>query len=788
MSRPYDDSGRAPPPPPVSPLEAVQLVSIGFEGESRTAFRFNMAHFTRGLLCGNDADEQVTLRASTPLHEKLDRVPLGNLARWVYQREQVQWTDDGDGEDVREQVLELVHNFRSLDYINGAMLDAIGGDGIVGRLWEEHPTEPGSEVALLIEHGADGMEGFEAWYGDEVRRADAVLVSQECAQLRASLGRALRELERATRARNKVAQDAMPLMQKFRSGQTILEVVEAFGTPPDERPKRAPWREFKDERFVVPQPDAGWRQRHHDFMNVGWKTLLDVCAEVVRAPVLSKKVDIAAMGFVEALRDEGAPYLSLMEKWDSLLPGSRAELKSTLRRGIELTLRSPEARDALLDGELNTLARVAAESSTAAGPGRADPARAALTEEIENFDPNALGSEQQTPLGKVLAQTWTGPVAGWTSRGGLVLEILGLATPHVTARLKARGSKHAQVVAWAWRTLVGSTNLNLHEEGKFFEWFFDISWGPKEGGRDFTQWRLFDHEEGLLKSAYKKGAVYVQFANVVARVLLIHHAVHEYGEASDEEEHVKWLEVMDQVAGAAAAGLDLGARVAGKEFGSRLFSVSKQSGKTVASPTAALSVVADTLSFMISTEKYRLAKSLRKSARAREKAGIEMVLDVLKLALTVIGAVAGSEFVLLGMAIWGVKNAILDLDSWVPHIPFVDIQPKPATQQLLIGLLRGMQDEGAHDFWRIMRKLEPYGGANISKQMELVLDRLENPVASGTEFMWDVAPPRSNVFLYGPTIDQENRNKVKTVVRAEWGVEDEQVLDALVQHCSHKIR
>ncbi|MEM6294048.1 MAG: hypothetical protein AAGA54_22410 [Myxococcota bacterium] len=171
-----------------------------------------------------------------------------------------------------------------------------------------------------------------------------------------------------------------------------------------------------------------------------------------------------------------------------------------------------------------------------------------------------------------------------------------------------------------------------------------------------------------------------------------------------------------------------------------------------------------------------------------------MVFDALKGALiggaAVFGAAEAGVVTVMALAIMTAKYAVTNLDSWVPHVPFTSISPKPAPHRLLEGLLHEMVNEDKHGYPRVLRGVKQRLGAkkadHLDTQVRALHERLQVPVREGFETFWDIAPPQidGGDSFAQDDLDRPNIEAVRHIIGTEWGVYDDETLRRLVQHSS----
>ena len=773
--------------PPLRPVAGVHRLVMEVSSDdgvplSRDVFRFTLSELTAASMLGTGSRWTKSELHDEDLHAPLSRIPLGNFARWIFQEKQRYWRDEGVMDDTRVLVDELLHHIEREPLNDVFATEAshrVAGSG-VGWLWaalpDDHELAPGAEVVLFLDAHTPGLSDFVTWYGQRLEAAKDARIAQQCEALRTGLGHAVSELDAAYASRRKVREQMMPYMQKLQGGATVIEICLDFARPPEERV--AMWKtwQYAEREYVSPPPDAGWRERAERLRMNYDRDIIHRCAEVMNSRHSQELIDAKANAIVDQLRAPGAAYLRMLDEWDELCAGARAELLATVRRAFSMALRSEPARKRLLDGELVALGRLAAELGSPIVPPRDTPERAALANAVERFDASVLGSEEETPFGKMLATKFSS-VAEFRAQSGLACEILGLATPFIVAKIKrGRGLSTGSTfdaIAWTWCALVGSTGFSKEVQNDFWKFMsplLDLD-GSRTKYEDYTrEFKLFDYRKGVLKAAYAKSNAVFQMATVLSRVIMVHYTAaaleKKPGDLETKLEHFKSLadflkSTIEVVADPAAS--------------SKLISLVERANgtKSVALNAAtALGIVADGLSFAISVDKYVKAKKTKKTRKTTEAAELDVMFDGLSFAVTVIAALTGAELLLIGGAVFAAKKFVTDPDSWMHLIPGTDIEKKAAPHAFLEKLLQETLDDTEFD--KLIARLAPHGSEVLRDQIDRTWGRLEPAPRSNTTQLWDLGG--------APHLNLEHTARI--FARAHWGL-SQKMANSIIRPCSH---
>ena len=692
--------------PPIAPVPGVTLAPFSFYDDNGSAstrlyFEFDLS--------------QITMKALwNYLPTKRDQpdgpweIPLGSLARWIFPDPSKMRNDLWDYNTIGSARLvgELLALIDAEPANNDAFVeDAINRDEgwIRSHLPDDHPSGPGQPVILSLEATSAGLDNFRAWHSKRLKKMEGFAHDAQCKELRKTLGRQVHQLELAFQERRRARDLMMPFLQKFRMGARVIDMCLDFAKTPAERKSMwVTWQLAESEKLVVPRADDTWVENTTIFRKQWWSELIGPCQSVMDSEFSLTLIDGQGMAVIEELRKDNAPYLRMLAAWDDLCAPARAELRDTLRDAFRLTLQSPKARAALLDGEVGALATAAGNAGQALVPSSAEMRSVPLREAIARYSPNIVGGYQATPLGKLLADNFLS-ATGVAKYNGVALEILGLATPLIVATIKNRepgsASSACDAMAWLWHTLVGTTGVSKAGQKNFMGLLNRIVvHGDFKRDNFNAQVELFSHKRGLLGEAYARSSRCVKVATLLARVFLLQYAA----EASRAEPASleKKLERLKSIADFAGSAYDLNATTDASK--ALLNWVEDGAGSSVRKLNAAVAVglLADGLGFAVSVEKYRAART--KSAKTREVAGLGVVFDGLSFALSVTAATLGAEVLVAGLLVFVVKTVVLDLDAWVPHFPFTGVAQKPGPHVFLEGMLRELVDATGKDSLNIV--------------------------------------------------------------------------------------
>lgn len=736
-------------PGPITGVIREPITIYDWQGNSETKpyFRFNLAQISLETIWG-------AWKAPPPPGPW--NVPLGTFAKWVYGYKPPgliydQTPDFGNTPESRKRIDRLVFMLhtepQNVDvHLLGALDSVLDPEHrwIRSHLPDDHPQAPGGDVVLYIQADELGIRDFQSWYSKRLKDYEI----HQCDALRATLGKAVGHLESEFFERDRAREAMMPLLRQFNAGLTVIDLCFKFTETADKR--AAMWPDYKraTSQHVVHQVDTAWSERARVFRSEWKRDLIGTCMNVMDSPHATDIIDKAALSVVEILRDGSAPHLAMLKAWDELTEDAKSELHDTLRSAFVLVLQSPKAKAKLLEGELAEVAIAAAEAAGACSEDNIESFR--VRDAIEDHTPGVIGAPKPTPLGKFLAERFT-KTNDLLKQGELAVEILALGSPYVVAMIKQQddGSPAAvaRAIAWAWKALVGSTKLSVTARQDFWSTVSKVVvWGDASKD-DFTkQFDLFKHEKGGLRELYGKSTGILAAGTVLARVCLMHYAA----EASrdDPASFEKKLSRLQSIAEFAKSAFELTqAADAPKTLLSWVQSGSGKAPKV--SATIALGLVADGLGFAIALERY--GRSAHQSKAAQEQARLGLYLDSLSFAVSVAAAALGSSFVVAGLALYAAKTMLLDLDSWLPSVPFLDLKKKAGPHRYLEQMLRVLIDTGVEtaegdkrettSLHNILASVRRHGGEALRKPIhDLHAQLVAAPMESST-LLWNFGGP-----------------------------------------------
>ncbi|MEM6294047.1 MAG: hypothetical protein AAGA54_22405 [Myxococcota bacterium] len=335
----------------------------------------------------------------------------------------------------------------------------------------------GDDVVLFFEqsHGKDPLDNLESWYSQRKKEAAAAFAEVECADFNASLGKRIDAMNTVYSRRQAISRSLAPLMNRLQAGDQIIGIVEAFGKRPRNRPDRHPWKEHGSKRFVQPQPDKDYQDRLRNFRTVEWKTPISVCYDLINDPEINDELEAAAGKFIDELRNEGSAYLDYIHDYKKLHANSRAIVRHSMQRGFEIALLTEVGRDALVRGELNTLLRLI--DATVPARNRQGSAR---VEAVENFKfDDWLGEPEPNPLGKAIAESWTGEISDSLDGGTFILGLLSQGLVAVVQEGRRMGVVEEPLYAMLFRQVVAVTKMTPDQEAAFEAALTEFSKGGK---------------------------------------------------------------------------------------------------------------------------------------------------------------------------------------------------------------------------------------------------------------------------------------------------------------------
>lgn len=737
MSRTYDEA------PPPSPLEAVRYRRLrvadpdGKSASLKHVLIFDFTKFTPAVMLGADDKRwDRTAMHGEGLHESISTIPLGNLARWIYQEEQRFWQDfgrttDADGyEHLDDLASALVFAFRSSPLNDPAVLDGIVEEhGYVNaRLPDDHPQGPGAPVELWLEVDEE-LAGFMSWYDVQAKELEKRRVEEECQPLKEStLGQAHAWMKLIERSQGRTRQKLSSCLSAFATGAAVLDAVETFARPKEERIKLWPKHENAGYNFVYPKPSDEVRDNQRRFEREWHSELLGRAATVIRNAEVREHEAEAARRFVKGLREPGAVYIEMLQNYPTLRPGSKAILRETLLNGIKRCLTVPETRKELGENELAALAQRSASLPGAAPPppsGVMSRAEKRLREALASYDPSLLAPKNPTPLEKFAAEKLIS-ANDWLERGGMMLDVLALATPLLVTKSGAAQDDVHPAAAWLWKTLMGTCKFTEREAVSFWPW-------RNETQKGFTD--IERVEKSIFHKVGAKAEPLFQLAHVAARTLHLYYAMQEFKDASEErplktmeaaESLLKFSQTLVGLAGqrhdTIKAVFDIDVNVGGAE-----------------KIAARIGLVTDVIAFAIAFQKWKAAKRKGGPARLREKERMDLLLEYVSLALALLTAAAGAELLLLAAVVAFAKVLLTDLDAWMPKVvPSLGV--KPATHRYLEGLLYALlkEDEGYANARKTLKNDEMTG---LGRAIYDMWTDLSTPPMDSTQYMWDVTGP-----------------------------------------------
>lgn len=781
-------------PPASVQLRAVSLVPYPYGGASLPSWRLTLRHFTRAILSGPNPDRLANTQGK-PLHDPLSVISLGNLAHWLFQSEPPMWEYGGVVQKINKYG-DVVERFTPTVAAMLELLDAHPGNEKFRHLLYVDPGKivtsiDGEDVVLFLEqrHGKDPLDNLELWYSQRKKEAAAQFAEVECADFNASLGKHIDAMDAVYSRRQAITRSLVPLMSRLQAGDQIIGIVEAFGRRPRDRPDRHPWRDHGSKQFVQPQPDEEYQKRLRNFRTVEWKTPLDVCYALINDQKINDDLEAAAGDFIKELRDDGAAYLDYLRNFSRLHANSRAIVRQSMQRGFELALLTEVGRDALVNGELNTLLRL----TDAAAPVRSRRGGARVMA-VENFRfDDWLGDPEPNPLGKAVAESWTGKISDSLDGGSFVLGLLSHGVVAVVQEGRRLGVVEEPLYAMLFRQVAAVTRMTAEHEDAFEAALDEFS---RTGKFSAVKDVFFDEKTGVLAPAAKVSSIALKFVTMTAKLILLYHSVSEARKAAESDApldvQLAWFKTIGSVVEVAGVGTDLIATFSDttlvKEAAKRL-SVNTNSLGAV---SKCLGVVEAFLSFMISAAEYQESFRKRRTSNVQEEKWYAAAFDAVKCALiggaAAFGAAESALVAALALAIMTAKYAVTNLDSWVPHVPFVAISKKTAPHRLLEGLLHEMLNDHKHGYPQVLSKVKARLGAknaeHLDTQVRNVHKLLSSPVRTGNEIFWDIAPPKidgGDSYAQNDA-DRPNIEAVRHIIGAEWGVYDDKTLKRLVQH------
>ncbi len=737
MSRAYDEA------PPPSPLEAVRYRRIRVadpDGESdslKHVLIFDFTKFTPAVMLGGDDKRwNDTAMHGQGLYDSISTIPLGNLARWIYQEEQRFWQDfgrttDRDGyEHLDDLSSALVFAFKASPLNDLAVLDGIVEEHgyINARLPDDHPQGPGAPVELWLEVDAE-LAGFMSWYKVEAKELERRRVEEECLPLTESaLGQAYAWMKLIEGEQGRTRKQLSSCLSAFSTGAAVLDAVETFARPKEERIKLWPKHEKAGYNFVYPKPSDDIRGNQRRFEGEWHSELLGRAATVIRNADVRRREAEAAQRFVDGLREPGAVYLEMLRNYKTLLPGSKAILRETLLHGMKRCLTVPKTRKELGENELAALAQVSGSLPAAEPPPPGDvmsKAEKRLREALASYDPSLIAPKNPTPLGKFAAEKLIA-ANDWLERGGMMLDVLALATPLlVTASGEAQDDVHP-AAAWLWKTLMGTCKFTEREAVSFWPW-------KNETHKGFTD--IERVEKSIFHKVGAKAEPLFQLANVAARTLHLYYAVQEFKDAS-EDKPLKTMEAAESLLKFSQTLVGLGGQR--RDTIKALFDI-EVNADAAGKIASRIGLVTDVIAFAIAFQKWKAAKRKGGPARLREKERMDLLLEYVSLALAILTAAAGAELLLLAAVVAFAKVLLTDLDAWMPKV-VPSLGMKPATHRYLEGLLYALlkEDEGYANARKTIKNQEMAG---LDRAIYDKWSHLNTPPLDSTQLMWDVTGP-----------------------------------------------
>ena len=782
-------------PPASAQLRAVSLVPYPYGGASIPSWRLTLPHFTRAILSGPNPDRLANAQGK-PLHEPLSVISLGNLAHWLFQSEPPLWEYDGitRKQDKHGSVEEFTPTVAAMI----ELLDAHPGNAKFRHLLYVDPGKivtsvDGEDVVLFFEqsHGKDPLDNLELWYSQRKKEAAAAFAEVECADFHASLGKRIDAMRAVYARRQAIIRSLVPLMSRLQAGDQIIAIVEAFGREPRERPDRHPWKEHGSKQFVVPQPDKDYQGRLQNFRTADWKTPLDVCYALINDSRINDDLEAAAGDFIDELRNESSAYLDYIRRYKELHANSRVIVRQSLRWGFEIALLTEVGRDALVNGELNTLLRLI----DAAVPVR-NRQGGARVKAVANFRfDDWLGEPEPNPLGKAISEAWTGEISDSLDGGTFVLGLLSQGVVAVVQEGRRLGVVEEPLYAMLFRQISAVTRMTAEQEDAFEAALDEFS---KTGKFSVVKDVFFDEKTGVLAPAAKVSSIALKFVTATARLILLYHSIAEARKASESDApldvQLLWLKAVGSAVDVAGVGADLIATFSDtnlvKEAAKR-FSVNTSSLGAV---TKCLGLVESFLSFLISAGEYQESFRKRRTSNVQDDKWYAAAFDGVKFLLiggaTALGFAEAGFVAALALAVMTAKYAVTNLDAWVPYVPFVSLSPKPAPHRLLEALLHEMINEDKHEYPQVLSRVKSHLGAakaeHLDTQVRHVYEALAIPVPKGNEIFWDIAPPKidGGDSYAQDDADRPNIEAVRHIIGSEWGVYDDETLKRLVQHSS----
>ena len=753
MSRAYDT------PPPPTPLGCVKYKEYpDSDGNRRMMKRlliFDCSKFTPAVMLGGDTKRwDKGAMHGQDLYAPLDTIPLGNFARWVFQEKQRYWRDNGidaDGVDplVRAFVSDVLTSGNDFN-----MIGAINAEEgyVLARLPEDHPYGPNQAVELAVEVDEDHA-GFVTWYREEDELLEQRKVEEECAALHDSqVGRSLRTFGAIRGAQHKTRTKLASTMAALSAGSVVLDIVETFARPAEERKALWPGHMKAGYNFAYPDPSPALRDANRVFHSEWDVELLGRVAAVVTNAEVKAEQENAAAQFVAGLRESGAPYLQMLSRYRELRPGSRAILRHTLLEGLKSCMLVRSAREDLGAHEFLALAELAAGHPTVDPPAPKDatPIEDGVRRAFASFDPSLLAPKDPTPLGKFAAEQIS-KANDWVEHGGMLLDMLALATPVIMKKAEKVSKNYA--AAWLWKALVGTCELNQPQ--------LERIWFDKSSYEDVTR-----TEEGLIRTLGKKAKPFWNFANIAAKTLHLYYALGEFEKAGKGESGLKgaelaqsFLQFASTIAGWGEDQIEAFLKAAGRADEAKSF--------TKIAPSIGL--VADVIGYSIAVTKVRAVRKKGLRPKLTEGEELDMWLEFASLANSVLATVFDKKLLILAVVIAGAKVLLTTKDDWIPKI-VPGLGEKCAPHRHLESILTTLQkeDEG---YAKAKKEIKGVEMVDLDKSIYVVWDRLFTPPLETAQFLWGVSGPAGS----------DLGNAAKKIIREQWdGQIDDEAIERVV--------
>ncbi len=683
-------------------------------------------------------------------------IPWGVFSNWIVGRRSDSWHGTGNPawpKKVRDakRAADAMLSYRILALFRKEFLNRYHSEYLEpqthGAQWWSVPTHvpqgeerAGEEIVLALPLRDQQVAGFKRYYTRALAAAKDELVEDEVAELRSTLGVAVRALEQEIETNEKeLVTPLRQLLQKLQSGHMLFQMVVDFAKP-------EPWRlkNFGDPKglqYVVPDP-SDQRRKRVDRAWTRWKRLTSGCAQLVVEERDNEKIDIAAGKVLEHLRDANGAVFRMFNQWDSLFEASRAELVETTLKALRLALRGAQTRKKILKGEFAEIAIAAGDTQDAIGPDTAAPLASSpraqvLSDAIDNLSmATVFHDTDQTPLGQFVAAKLKSGTAAAT-HGAVALDVLALSTPYVTKALRAVDPTGATGTAWLWRAAVGCGKLSKKGQEQFWEQAQTLLWEGKLI-KEKSPIRLV--RKGAISSTISKLGTTLKVVNVLASCIV----VFEGAEMQKSKDFDAGLKNFSKLMGLVKDTADL---VATPTL-FRLLSTGKEEAEALAKGAGAkvvpvLSIAADAIALAVSVREIYTSKTW--SMKKREALVDNAMLDGLALAVSVAGLFVGAQFVVLGVLIFVVKELLQNPDSFMHIFPGID--KKPRTHLYLEGLLQSLEQEKdptdpekkrANPFRKTLESLSSQAGKTLRHLVKEELNLYDLAIPSHAPVLWEI--------------------------------------------------